>query len=222
MLERIPEPELMDSPEQTAAYAAADFASSNQAFVDHLLLASGDWPQHGLLYDLGCGPADITIRLARALPGWQLVGVDGGANMLALAQQACREAGLSRQLGFRLSLLPDATLPHAAVDVIVSNSVLHHLPEPLTLWRSIRQLAKPGAWFQVMDLARPASQAEARAIVQANAADADQILQEDFYHSLLAAYTPAEIEAQLQQAGFSEYQLSYPSERHWLVSGRVD
>lgn len=219
--ERIPEPELMDSPAQTEAYASADFSSTNQDFVDHLL-------QHyqaeasGLLYDLGCGPADITIRLAKALPGWQLVGLDGGKNMLAAGQQACQQAQLAQQIQFRLSLLPDPELPEHQADAAVSNSLLHHLPAPDSLWASIRQLLKPGGYFQVMDLARPESQDAARDLVAQHAADASSVLKEDFYNSLLAAYTPEEVRAQLQQAGIKQYQLATPTDRHWIIWGRLD
>jgi len=43
-----------------------------------------------------------------------------------------------------------------------SNSLLHHLVDPMVLWRTIRLLAAKRAAIFVMDLARPASRAEAQ------------------------------------------------------------
>ena len=69
-MDRRPEPELMDSTAQTVAYAEADFSESNSLFVEHFLAAFTDLPARGELADLGCGPADICIRLHQRLPGW--------------------------------------------------------------------------------------------------------------------------------------------------------
>jgi ubiquinone/menaquinone biosynthesis C-methylase UbiE len=62
-MQRRPEPELMDQVEEAVAYAAADFASVNRAFVDRLmeLVGSNDRPIQ--LLDLGCGPGDIPIDI---------------------------------------------------------------------------------------------------------------------------------------------------------------
>lgn len=67
-IERIPEPELMDDPEQARAYAGADFSEPHQAFVERFTQC---FPRHRprRVLDLGCGAADITIRFARAIPG---------------------------------------------------------------------------------------------------------------------------------------------------------
>jgi len=69
-MKRRPEPELMDSEAQTVAYAEADFNESNTLFTECFLGRFPDLPETGRLADLGCGPGDITIRLARRLPGW--------------------------------------------------------------------------------------------------------------------------------------------------------
>ena len=65
-MERILEPELMDDEQQSVAYAQADFSTSNQFFVDSLVR---DFPTSlREVVDIGCGPADVVIRLARAAP----------------------------------------------------------------------------------------------------------------------------------------------------------
>jgi hypothetical protein len=64
MMERVLEPELMDDPEQTEAYAAADFAEENQGFVDRFAEYFPEFSS-GRVLDVGCGPADIPVRFAR-------------------------------------------------------------------------------------------------------------------------------------------------------------
>jgi ubiquinone/menaquinone biosynthesis C-methylase UbiE len=210
----------MDAPEQARAYAEADFAESNRLFVAHVVTLV-DGIRSGTLIDLGCGPADICIRLARALPGWRMVGLDAGPNMLALAREAVSSAGLETQISLILAHLPGG-LPEQRFDAICSNSLLHHLPDPMSLWQSIRKLAGPGSAIQVMDLHRPATEASAAAIVDTHAGGAPDVLREDFYNSLLAAYTTDEVEEQIRLSGLAGLAVSRPTDRHWLVQGRID
>jgi 2-polyprenyl-3-methyl-5-hydroxy-6-metoxy-1,4-benzoquinol methylase len=220
-MKRRPEPELMDSTAQTLAYAGADFSEANSLFVDHFMEAFPALPASGHLVDLGCGPADICIRLSRRLPGWRITGLDAGENMLRRATEALLEAGKNEIISLALSRLPDSGLDRRAFDAVVSNSLLHHLPEPATLWDTILKTGKPGAAVTVMDLRRPESEAAAISLVDHYAADAPPVLQEDFFNSLLAAYTPEEVELQLGRSGLGQLQVTLPSDRHWIVTGTV-
>ena len=129
--------------------------------------------------------------------------------------------GVDARVDFRLSYLPDDSLPAGAWDAVISNSLLHHLPNPRVLWDSVRQLGKKGAAVQVMDLMRPESEAAAQELVDRYAADAPTILREDFYNSLLAAYTTVEVSDQLLRAGLDRLKIETASDRHWIVSGRL-
>ena len=78
-MQRIPEPEeLMDDPAQALAYARADFTEANSLFVE-LVERQSDDGLHGLLLDLGCGPADIPILLAHRHTGSFLYHVAKGS-----------------------------------------------------------------------------------------------------------------------------------------------
>ena len=200
-MKRTPEPELMDSPVQTRAYADADFSDSNALFVTQFMEGIPDLDRSGRLVDLGCGPADICIRLTDVLPGWRITGLDAGENMLRRAAEAIERAGKQDRIELRLSHLPDTGLEAGSFDVVLSNSLLHHLPEPMTLWESVRSLGRAGAAVTIMDLRRPASEEQAEALVGMYVEDAPNVLKEDFFNSLLAAYTPEEILRQLKQAG---------------------
>jgi len=90
-MDRILEPELMVDKEQSEAYARADFAQVNQGFVDRFRSCFPKMTS-GAMVDLGCGPGDIPVRFARALPSFRITAVDGSEPMIALAQQAVEEA----------------------------------------------------------------------------------------------------------------------------------
>lgn len=220
-LKRRPEPELMDSEVQTLAYADADFEEANSLFTQSFTDFFTSLPASGRMADLGCGPGDIAIRMARAFPGWSVTGLDAGENMLKRAGERLVGQDLQSRVSFRLSYLPDETLEKNAWDAVISNSLLHHLPDPQVLWKSISELGAPGAAVQVMDLMRPESHEDAQRLVDLYAADAPEILREDFYNSLLAAYTPVEISDQLLNAGLDRLKVIIPSDRHWIVSGTL-
>jgi SAM-dependent methyltransferase len=221
-VERVPEPELMLDREQARAYARADFAEPHGRFVT-LLGEKLSLPADGCALDLGCGPGDVTMRFAHAFPGWSVDGVDASPAMLELARKATAEAGLGERIHFEQLFLPAASPALARrYGLVFSNSLLHHLHEPSTLWSSIARWAQPGAGVFVMDLVRPASEAEALRLVQRYSGDEPEVLRVDFFNSLRAAYRPAEVRMQLARAGLGTLRLEVVSDRHFIVWGMTD
>jgi ubiquinone/menaquinone biosynthesis C-methylase UbiE len=220
-MERIPEPELMDAPEQAKAYAEADFSEANGLFVELFAELLGDGPAGGRVVDLGCGPADIPLRLAHRFPALGFDLVDGAQAMLDHARRAWAQAGLLDRARLVHARVPDAPLSAATYDAVISNSLLHHLHEPSGLWTLVRRCARPGARVLVMDLRRPVDSKTQDALVAAYAADAPPVLRRDFRSSLGAAFTPEEVRAQLEAQGLGGLEVRVVSDRHLAVSGRL-
>lgn len=220
-MQRSAEPELMDEEEQARAYAEADFSEPHGRFLSLFGEAFPDLEPAGIALDLGCGPADIAMRLVKAFPGWQVHGLDGADAMLNHGRSAVRRAGLDARIQLIKGYLPGAVPPLAAYDAVISNSLLHHLADPAVLWDSVKRWGKPGAPVFVMDLLRPPSLAEAARLVARHAAGEPEILRRDFHNSLLAAYRPEEIRAQLRKAGLAQLEVREASDRHVVVSGRL-
>ncbi|PQJ97184.1 class I SAM-dependent methyltransferase [Chromatium okenii] len=216
------EPELMDDAAQALAYAEADFSESNTLFMRLLAeLNPGDLAGAAAL-DLGCGPADISIRFLKTHPQARCDALDGAPAMLDLAQTAlARLPGVATRCRLQCERLPSAQLPSNHYDVILSNSLLHHLPDPQVLWQTIQQVAKPGALVVVMDLLRPASAGWAEALVATYADGMPEVLRSDFRNSLFAAFEPLEIVAQLAAAGLTTLEVGVVSDRHVAVTGRL-
>jgi 2-polyprenyl-3-methyl-5-hydroxy-6-metoxy-1,4-benzoquinol methylase len=220
---RIPEPELMTGVAQAAAYAAADFAVAHQTLVDDFVRRfPADLARDGLrILDLGCGPGDFTVRVARAVSGATVVGVDGAAAMLDAADPILAIAGdVASRVTLRQVRLPDAVLAGERWDAVVSNSLLHHLADPAVLWDTVRDCVSPGAPVFVSDLRRPATEEEADALVARHAGDAPEVLRRDFAASLRAAFRPDEVRVQLATAGLDGLVVEVVSDRHLVVSGR--
>ncbi|MEW6648289.1 MAG: class I SAM-dependent methyltransferase [Pseudomonadota bacterium] len=218
MMERIAEPELMDEAAQARAYAEADFSAPHQRFIELFREQFPALAPQGCVLDLGCGPGDITRRFARAFPSCIVHGIDGAAAMLRHAEAMQAGSGLEGRTRYIHGYLPGAELPLPHYDVVISNSLLHHLADPLVLWHSIITHGARGAAVFVMDLMRPDSRAAAEAMVEQYAAAEPDVLRHDFFHSLLAAYTPEEVAAQLAAAGLA-LAVTVVSDRHFTVSG---
>ena len=220
-MRRIPEAEeLMDEADQALAYAEADFSASNTLFIELFeALHSGEFVTTAL--DLGCGPADIPIRFAHRYPRAQISALDGAQAMLDLAQAAINNHGLEQRIKLYCQYLPTTRLEQK-YDALLSNSLLHHLHNPLDLWETIYSCARPGATVLVMDLLRPDSPRQVDELVAEYASDAPEVLRQDFTASLYAAYTLEEVREQLAATPLQGLEVTQVSDRHLAVRGSLD
>jgi len=178
-MNRTLELELMTDERRARAYAQADFAESNQWFVDQF--AADFAPALGQAVDLGSGPADVLIHLATAKPGVCITGIDGSATMIALARAAVSAAGLEPRIKLIEGCIPGTPPDNHAYDAVLSKDSLHYLPDPMVLWTEARCLGNPGAAVFVMDLMRPRTGSDARRIMEQVAQHEDPILKDDFF-----------------------------------------
>ncbi|HEX2790178.1 MAG TPA: class I SAM-dependent methyltransferase [Steroidobacteraceae bacterium] len=222
-MERIPEPELMDDPEQALAYAEADFSVTHGARVEMFRSLMPRLALRGPVLDLGCGAGDVLLRFARAYPEAHFVGIDGSRPMLALAQRAIdAEPALRDRVRVRYGIIPQCQLPQEPWRLIMSHSLLHQLHQPQVLWQTLADCADSadgGCAVFVADLRRPASELDARRMVEATSKNEPEILQRDFFNSLCAAFEPEEVRAQLDAAGLMQLEVHTHDPFHLSISG---
>jgi trans-aconitate 2-methyltransferase len=107
-------------------------------FVDLLAHVRAGSP--GVVVDLGCGEGALTASLAQRWPEARVVGVDSSPEMLAAAAEHAEHGRVSFERGDVRDWRPDAP-----VDVLVTNAVLHWVPEhPDLLRRWAGELAPGG------------------------------------------------------------------------------
>ena len=235
-MDRIPEPDLMNDAAQAQAYALADFSEPHNQFVDQFHRC---FPRSrpARVLDLGCGTADITLRFARAYPECCMVGVDGAPAMLRHAHGAVAGAGMDGRVQLMCVRLPQTGKPsplglsrgergswwesiiRLGFDSIISNSLLHHLRDPAVLWNALKSYGHTGSHVLIMDLLRPATRRVAARLVTTYASVEHELLKQDFYNSLLAAYTAEEIKTQLKIAGLDKLKTQRVGDRHVMVYG---
>lgn len=220
-MKRIPESELMEDPEQAIAYGRADFEEPHSNFIRLLF---SHFPQAGdkrTILDLGCGTGDITFRVARAFPEAAVDALDGSRAMLGYARdELAKMHGFGERIRFIHGKLQDF-LPAKSYDLVVSNSLLHHMPDPALFWQAVKRLSGHGTRVFIMDLSRPGSHEEARSLVETHSHNEPDILKRDFYNSLLAAFEVDEVRQQLDEAGLGCLQVEQASDRHLIVCGFI-
>ncbi len=199
-LERTPEPEVMDDPEGVEAYSN----SASQAYLERIdrtfvddALSLGVTQGHAL--DIGTGPGLIPIMLATRVPGLRLTGVDLSEPMLQKARNAAEAAGVADRLDFRLGDAKTLPFSQQSFDLVLCNSLLHHLPAPLALLNEISRVSKSGGAILLRDLRRP-SRLEFPFHAVWFGRHYSGVMRQLYRDSLLAAYTRTELEDLLQRS----------------------
>ena len=229
-MQRSPEPELMNAPDQVIAYSDADFSCGDHSVIERLSQlmeqALPVLPEAALILDLGCGPGNISERLAVRWPLSNVIGLDGSSSMIGMANQRLSDVCPAiKNLSYLLVDLSQCCLGDIpqinGASVIVSNSLLHHLHNPQMLWTSVEQLAEPNALILHRDLRRPSNEQEVDALCAHYVRHAPTVLQRDFRASLIAAFTTDEVRDQLDQAGLGHFTVTEIGDRYLEVCGQM-
>ena len=211
----------MDGFDQVLAYAAADFSLGDQQMIQcikKLIGISSPLPDNPLIIDLGCGPGNITLKLAQLFPMARVVGIDGSLPMLSIASQRAVDQSLSVE--FLCSILQN--VPSYQADLLVSNSLLHHMHDPDLIWSITKRLSAPGCRVVHRDLRRPSSFQELNYLKHTYMNDLPSVLVHDFCASLLAAFTPQEIKEHLLRFGFTQLSANSENDRYLVVQGLIE
>jgi ubiquinone/menaquinone biosynthesis C-methylase UbiE len=215
MLPRTLEPEVMDSPEEARDYDSMDHAAVNDHFVaDFRAVWNGDNP----ILDVGTGTAQIPIALCRLAPAARVVAVDAADSMLAIGRENVSRAGLADRLELKLADAKKLPFADAAFAAVISNSIVHHIPEPAAVLAEMVRVLWPGGRIFVRDLLRPADTGTLDRLVNQYAGGANDHQRTMFADSLRAALTLAEVRALVAGHGLDPADVRPTSDRHWTWS----
>jgi ubiquinone/menaquinone biosynthesis C-methylase UbiE len=224
-LPRTLEPEVMDTEEEARDYDAMDHAEVNARFCDDLLAAG---PRPGRVLDVGTGTALIPIALCGRDARFEVDAIDLAGEMLALAERNVARAGLVGRV--RVARMDAKATPWEAgsFDVVMSNSIVHHIPEPGQMLAEAWRLVRPGGLLFVRDLERPDDDRRVAELVARYAPIPDaptgvRAMHERqrglFEASLRAALTADEVRATVAPLGIPGDAVRSTSDRHWTLTG---
>lgn len=217
MLNRRLEPEVMDAPDEALDYNAMDHSRVNRLFVEDFLKTCGTCLGRRVL-DVGTGTALIPIELCRQDVLAQVVAIDLAEEMLKLGRQNIAAFELSGRI--QLELIDAKALPFAneTFDAVISNSIVHHIPEPIRVLTEMVRVLRPGGWLFVRDLLRPDSEPVVEHLVATYAGTENLHSQQMFRQSLQAALSLEELRKLIEPLKIPADAVQQTTDRHWTIA----
>ena len=139
-LERVLEPEVMDSYEEAVDYDSMDHREVNAIFVRDLVNAV---QLEGDVLDLGTGTAQIPVALCQQTDDTKVLAVDLAVNMLELAKYNIAANGFEHRISLELLDAKEMPFTDDMFDCVMSNSIVHHIPEPSAVLQEAVRVVRP-------------------------------------------------------------------------------
>lgn len=157
----------------------------------------------GRILDTACGAGHGLLLLAEAYPDCPLVGVDGDAYSLTLAQERVHAAGLADRVQLVHSPLEKMSFDgngdgdrdggRDGFALVINNISMHECRDADQVTRNVRAALEPGGWFVISDFPFPDDDAGLRSVpgrvmsgIQFFEAQIDdQLVPRTFYDGLL-------------------------------------
>jgi ubiquinone/menaquinone biosynthesis C-methylase UbiE len=214
-MQRVLEPEVMDSWEEAVDYDAMDFLEVNTTFAQRVSeLCPLDVAK---VLDAGTGTARIPIILCQLRSQWQIWGIDLAENMLKIGSVNVEKAGLQNKI--MLEVMDAKQLPYQdeQFDIFISNSLVHHLPNALPFFVELKRVLKPQGAICIRDLLRPPDENTMNNLVESIGVEYNEHQKKLFGDSLHAALTIDEVNQLISQAGIQGVKVYQSSDRHWTA-----
>jgi len=218
-LHRILEPEVMDTIEEAFEYDSMDHTQVNKVFCNDFLTARK--PTDGVqILDVGTGTAQIPIAICKRNSNLKITAIDLAESMLALGNKNIINAGL--QASITLAKVDSKKMPYPdeSFDQVISNSIIHHIPNPLACFKEMIRVTKKNGLLFVRDLLRPLLEHELLTLVKLHASDASPKQTQLFTDSLHASLSLTEVREIVKSFGFDASSVMQSSNRHWTFTAR--
>ena len=233
MFARVLEPEVMDTAEEARDYDAMDHAAVNARFCEDFLWFANRSEQPPLgnrtarVVDFGTGTALIPVELCKRAGGFVVIAIDLAQHMLDLARENVARAGLADRILLERVDAKGTPYEDGAFGATISNSIIHHIPEPSRCLAEMWRVTAKGGLLFVRDLHRPDGNAEVDGLVALYGGEppADPTMRGSYENqralfraSLCAALTDPEVVAMVAPLGVPASAVSMTSDRHWTLA----
>ena len=216
MLARVLEPEVMDTPDDAHEYDAMDHSAVNAQFAADFFAACPN--PAGFVLDVGTGTARIPIRMATVNPAVRVHAIDLADEMLKVARANIAAAGFADRVTLEKVNGRQMPFGDGQFGAVVSNSIIHHIPEPFYCLAEMARVCTSGGTLFVRDLLRPADEETLAHLVATYAGTATPTQRQLFADSLRAALKLAEVQSLVVQLGFPPDTVTQTTDRHWTWS----
>ncbi len=208
------ETEVIDSLEEVIEYDAPDLTEVNKVFAEQAMAIG---IKTGLILDAGTGTARIPILICQQRPECKIIGIDLSKNMLMVGEKNIKQAGLENQIKLELVDAKNMPYPESYFDAVISNTIIHHLPDPKPFLQSVKKVLKSGGGIFLRDLIRPENNAKVEELIKQYAYCYNKHQQQLFENSLKAAFTVDEVREMLENVGLECVKVYQSSDRHWTA-----
>ncbi|ABB49723.1 conserved hypothetical protein [Prochlorococcus marinus str. MIT 9312] len=231
-MERIPEPELMKNKEQVISYDEADFSEGEVNLINqinyYLLRKNISLSEKDLIVDLGCGPGNISEKLAIKWPNTEVVGIDGSKEMIMRAEYKKETSGNKKKLKnlrYICSDIKDIKSTNfflkKEISLLVSNSLIHHITHLEDFVNTIRCLSSNITVNFHKDLKRPLDEKSALELKLQCSNKYNEILTNDYYASLKASYSYKELKNFILENDLSSLEVFEDGDKYLILYGNV-
>ena len=231
-MERTVEPELMEREDQVISYAKADFSEGENNLINqinyYLIKNNINLNNKELIVDLGCGPGNISEKLAIKWPKAKVVGIDGSKEMIRIAELNKKKSlNRSRLKNLRYicadikKLKLSEISSEKNISLLVSNSLIHHITYLDDFFNCIERLSSNLTINFHKDLKRPSNEKLALELKEKCAEKYNDILTNDYYASLKASYTSKELKNFIFKNNLSSLEVFEDGEKYLIVYGNV-
>ncbi len=163
--------------------------------------AVADLHEGETVLDLGSGGGiDVILSAKRVGPAGTAYGVDMTDEMLALAQQNAREAGVTNA-HFLKGVIEQIPLPAESVDVVISNCVINLSVDKSAVLTEIGRVLRPGGRIGISDV-----------VAEDGLSPADRAERGSYVGCIAGALSRSEYEAGLEAAGFEQISVEFTHE----------
>jgi 2-polyprenyl-3-methyl-5-hydroxy-6-metoxy-1,4-benzoquinol methylase len=100
--------------------------------------------------EIGCGEGLAAVTVARAYPNAEIDGYDLDDASIAVARKAAADAGVEDRVRFHVQDAADASV-EGDYDLVMAIEMLHDVPDPVGILRTMQRLAGDGGAVLVVD-----------------------------------------------------------------------